>query len=149
MGLRRQARKAWPTGSGRAAGGRCGEAGCQPTGGWRPSRRVCTRWPGGVAVPIETILAATKMAELRAETLHAVLQTGLQVLEQNVEADRKSRLDAFRALRATAEATDPADPSAAMAVEEGGALSAHGDGGIDRDDPVLSWALLHRPAVSE
>lgn len=105
--------------------------------------------PGGVAVPIETILAATKMAEQRAETLHAVLQTGLQVLEQNVEADRKSRLDVLRASRAAAEAADPADPSVAMAVEEGGALAAHGDGGIDRDDPVLSWALLHRPAVSE
>jgi len=105
--------------------------------------------PGGVSVPAEAVLEAAKMASQRAETLHAVLQAGLQVLEQNVEGDRRTRLEALRAARAE---TAAAEAAAAAAAAEGSMQVVDmkaDDGGIDRDDPVLSWSMLHRAAVSE
>jgi len=115
-------------------------------------RELCAvHKPGGVAVPAKSILSGAKMAAERAETLHAVLIAALQVLEQNVEADRKVRLDALRAARAAEAAAVAANAMLVdgSAMSSGIVVGGVGDGGIDRDDPVLSWAMLHRAAVSE
>jgi exosome complex component RRP45 len=111
--------------------------------------------PGGVSVPIDIVMQAVRMASHRAETLHGVLQAALGILEQNVEADRRTRLEAVRAANtaifssAIEAAAAAAAAGAEMAVDEVSAEESSSGGGIDRDDPVLSWALLHRPAVSE
>ena len=104
--------------------------------------------PGGVSVPVDIVMQAVRMASHRAETLHGVLQAALGILEQNVEADRRARLEAVRAAN-TAIFSSAAAAGGDMAVDEVAAEESSSGGGIDRDDPVLSWDLLHRPAISE
>lgn len=104
--------------------------------------------PGGVGIHAETILEATKMAAIRAETLHQVLQAALVILDANVDKDRNARLELLQSARAAVLANamqSSMDVETAIDAD----ASALEDGGIHRDDPVLSWALLHRPAISE
>ena len=102
--------------------------------------------PGGAAITIDTVLRAAKMATARARVLHGVLTAALGILDESVERDRDERI---RVLRAAAAVANNKDQVLDMVVDGAGQGPDLGSGGIDRNDPVLSWSLLHRSATSE
>lgn len=108
--------------------------------------------PGGVAVSVETVLQAARMATARAKTLHEVLASALAILDADVERDRDERIRIMRSASAankTDQVLDMVVEAQAQAQAQAQATVDLGSGGIDRNDPVLSWSLLHKAAVSE
>lgn len=104
--------------------------------------------PGGVSVSVRTVLQATALASARAAVLHQLLAESLRALEDQVRADRTSRLELLRkvhqlGLRSAVASDSGPSVGVANASKPGGPRA-----GVDRDDPMLQWASLHSAHTS-
>ena len=122
-------------------------------------RELCSLMkPGGVSLSADTIVKATRMAAERAVSLHTALEKALAALEVRMAVERDTKLERLRKIRASQQRLlrqqQQQQPAGDMEVETDGD-GAHGwgqgppggeVGGIDRDDPILQWNLLHNAA---
>ena len=99
--------------------------------------------PGRVGIPPPLLLQGSRQALQRAQVLHAVVDSSLAELEKRVELVKKRRLLALQKLEGQRLNAAEAGGASAAAVDTAAAAA----GGIDKSDPMLSWQLLHRPAV--
>ena len=97
--------------------------------------------PGRVGIPPPLLLQGSKRALQRGQELHAVVDAALIDLEQRIDRARTTRLLALQKLEGQRLHAVAGGSSGAGAEAEAGA------GGIDKNDPMLSWQLLHRPAA--
>ena len=98
--------------------------------------------PGGVALPVQSILRATRLCLKKVSQLHQSLTVALNELETKELLDREARRETARLLRLTeSKQLRNRDTSSEMAIDEV-ALTV---GGIDRNDPILDWGNLHNP----
>ena len=86
------------------------------------------------------------MAADQAKLLHDLLAQALKELEENVAAERQARLERLRAARAALFFSAEAQQGEMDAASAAALRSAAGPGGIDRDDPMLAYASLHKAA---
>ena len=99
--------------------------------------------PGRVGIPPPLLLQGSKRALQRGQELHAVVDAALIDLEQRIDRARTTRLLALQKLEGQRLHAVAGGSSGAGAEAEAEA----GAGGIDKNDPMLSWQLLHRPAA--
>eukprot|EP01041_Mallomonas_annulata_P007134 gene7134-14514_t len=106
--------------------------------------------PGGVGVSVDLILRASAMASHRATAVHAQLATALVQLEEDVKTEREERLRRIQTLRmkggnigGDVDGVDVVSMGMEDVIEEGDDVAI----GIDRNDPMLAWATLHKAAV--
>ena len=113
---------------------------------WLPcSRRseICSlHKPGGLALDAGRVVQAAALATARAERLHAQLQEALAGLEARSAEERTARLALLREMRRLQPVVT--QPTATESVSSKTAVPA---GGIDRNDPMLSWQLLHQTSA--
>lgn len=98
--------------------------------------------PGGAALSPSTILQGLKLASLRAQQLHKNLDSSNGAFEKIVNLEREKRVEAMQ--RVTA-ARMQVEAQAATQNDESKPLQITSTGGIERQDEILSWQLLHRP----
>ena len=99
--------------------------------------------PGKVAISSALILKAVGLAARRAGELHKTIELALGELTERQEAERAKRLllrqrQQYDARMQTAESE--------IRVDTEGKAQRKTNTGISRNDPLLSWSLLHRPA---
>lgn len=100
-------------------------------------REICAiSKPGQQAVPVSLILQGTQIALARAEVLHVQLNDTLVSLEGKIAEEKSARLEQLRKSAAIDR------KAAGLEAPKGGGAEA-----IDRNDPILQWGLLHRPAL--
>lgn len=104
--------------------------------------------PGGIGVHTTTILNGLRIAKARAVQLHEMVIEANKQLEVSIDAERESRMAYMRKIafakqqkQAAAQAGHAGQTSPPNA---GQTAPPNAGGGIDRDDPVLGWNLLHR-----
>lgn len=87
-----------------------------------------------------TVINGLRIAKARAVQLHEMVIEANKQLEHKIDAERNSRMVHVRKMQ-FARQQEQAAKNAAGENAEHGLLQT---GGIDRDDPVLGWNLLHR-----
>jgi hypothetical protein len=102
--------------------------------------------PGGAAVSAPLLVAAARLADTRAMSLHALLATALAELEAAVLAERASRLNMLRK-RILKDTTLTLREGEAELTAAAAAVAVASSGGINRDDPILMWDNLHQAAA--
>lgn len=95
--------------------------------------------PGGVSLPVEAVLQAAALCAQRIHLLHDSLASSLQALEEQVLRDRARRQQVLREYTELARKQQAVE----MEAEETAVL---GMTGVDRNDPILQWANLHKAA---
>lgn len=95
--------------------------------------------PGGISLPPSTILHGLKLASLRAQQLHVSLDDAIASFEKSVNADREKRVEAMQRLTAARMQTE------AQGLRQVETSRVTASGGIEKQDEILSWQLLHRP----
>ena len=102
---------------------------------------------GGVPLPVPVLLEAAKLAVQVSSGLHGRLEASLAEVETQVVQERERRLAILQAISSE-------QLSSSIGMEEAGevggaAVGLSEEGGIDRNDPILGWSLLHQPAASK
>lgn len=92
---------------------------------------LCVK-PGGASLRAAAVGAAAALAVSAAAELHLVMEEALAALEARVVGERETRLQLLRAVRRE---------------EDFEGVAGAGEGGIDRDDPLLAWSLLHQASL--
>lgn len=95
--------------------------------------------PGGVSLPVATLLDAAALCSQHISTLHHVLQDALNKLDDEVVRSRIARQEVLRRIAQTT----VSDIDSNMEVE---GRNATGVQGVDRNDPILQWKNLHQAA---
>jgi hypothetical protein len=95
---------------------------------------------GGVSLPANMIMKAASLCSKKVELLHQYFTDAMRELEEQVFAEREVRLEKMRQYRSIQDAS-----SANNAMEEDVSEAINTFGGIDRNDPILQWSLLHQP----
>jgi hypothetical protein len=96
------------------------------------------------------LIAAARVAVKRSAQVHEQLNAALREAEVREARAQDDRLAELRRRTAEQESYGASAGEMEMDGTAGGgaaiAASASGGRGIDRDDPMLQWGLLHRPA---
>lgn len=98
--------------------------------------------PGKESLPLDVIIKATQLASHRIQSLHKQLQTVLFDVENKVTQERIQLLEQMRRFQQHNQQLQRNKQGENMDID-------HSSFGISRDDPVLSWSHLHKPAISE
>lgn len=96
--------------------------------------------PGGIALTVEMITKAANLCFERTQELHQALQAALNELEESVMKDRIILLEQLRKYRSQISVEHSALVNTPV-------LDDKVYKGIDRNDPILSWGHLHKPAM--
>jgi exosome complex component RRP45 len=108
--------------------------------------------PGQVAIAAALILPAVALATQRAKDLHKAVESALMDLAKREDAQRARRLLLLQRLQFDARVQTQTEQAGAQRAKADSIATpkgreGKGNMGITRDDPLLSWSLLHRPAV--
>ena len=106
--------------------------------------------PGGLSANIATVLSATKLASNRTTFLHTLLTQSLNGLEEQVKQQRKLRLEWLRSRNNNnnnPENENTTQSGVQLNKGQNKYLLQQSGGGIDRDDPILDFNVLHKPFV--
>jgi hypothetical protein len=94
--------------------------------------------PGGMPLPSSIVVKCAHVAVEASTYLHSLVKTSLQQFEEKMITERNIRLEILRSMKVQ----NVVDTSM---VTEGGNSEERG---IDRDDPMLAWDLLHKASIS-
>lgn len=107
--------------------------------------------PGGVGMTTEDIIKASSLAIHRSVIVHEKLQNALNILENNFQAGKQARLDVLKSLRIAkqqyvlskylSEKGNDNDMDVEQEIEI--SLSGVMSSGIDLNDPILQYNLMH------
>jgi exosome complex component RRP45 len=105
--------------------------------------------PGQVAIAAALIVPAVTLATQRAKDLHKAVESALIDLAKREDAHRARRLLLLQRLQFDARIQLEQKGSQERINADSTPKGREGKAniGITRDDPLLSWSLLHRPAV--
>jgi exosome complex RNA-binding protein Rrp42 (RNase PH superfamily) len=102
-------------------------------------KEICmTVKSGGYPLPVQNIITTANLAIEASNHLHELLEEALKSLEDGTLREREKRLEILQLLR-----SDELVKGIETTVE----INEIG-GGIDRDDPILQWGLLHQASIT-
>eukprot|EP01038_Epipyxis_sp_PR26KG_P006798 gene6798-9312_t len=110
--------------------------------------------PGGIALSSELIIEGSNIANIRAQSLHLQLNKSLEELEKEIIQERELQLEKLRKYRSQTNVSnknnhnDNRKSSNEIEMDISSSTVRNDIAGIDRNDPILQWSMLHRAVIS-